>query len=397
MAEKRKISIRKVLQVLTTVVVSTLCIIAMVSASGIEDKRTVAGVAIHIQNDKKYHFIEQNEIMDLAINDKNIDVTHTPLSRLDLHDMEKTIMADPWVAHAQVFIDNEHVLQMYVTQRIPVARIFQQNSQSYYMDSTLSIMPLTRNNIYYTTVVTNVPELKNDSAGWALKKDIVSLVSTLQADSFWNAQVSHVVVDSDASFELIPVLGDHRILLGNTDMMRDKLNNLFAFYKNVLNRIGWDKYQTLDVRFKGQVVASPSLPYKGPVDKAIDKMNWINSIVETEAWNDTRDSIKHTEVKKPEPAKKQEKIVAKKAGKPEETGAAHAKPAVKKVPPPAAKKDAVRAAKANVKKEKPAHGGKEKKPAVKGKNEHKNDKKDIKDKKQKQDAPKYVYPEKKNG
>ena len=57
---------------------------------------------------------------------------------------------------------------MYVTQRIPVVRIFQRNTASYYMDTTLSIMPLSGSNIYYTSVVTNVPEIKNDSAGWAL-------------------------------------------------------------------------------------------------------------------------------------------------------------------------------------------------------------------------------------
>ncbi len=176
MGEKRKISIRKILQVFLTLVVTTGCIIAMVSASKIEDNKTLTSVAVHIKNDKKYHFIEQKEIMDLAINDRQIDIAHTPLSKLDIHSMEQVILADPWVADAQVFVDNDRVLQMYVTQRVPVARVFQQNHCSYYLDTTLSIMPLSGNYIYYTTVVTNVPELKNDSAGWALRKQIVSLV-----------------------------------------------------------------------------------------------------------------------------------------------------------------------------------------------------------------------------
>ncbi len=287
MKTKRKISIRKILQVVLTVLVSTGCIIAIVSASRIDDNQTATSVAVHIKNDKKYHFIEQKEIMDLAINNRNIDVEHTPLSKLDIHSMERLIEADPWVANAQVFVDNAHVLQMYVTQRIPVVRMFQTNSVSYYLDTTLSIMPLSTSNIYYTTVVTNVPELTNDSASWALRKQIVSLVQAIQADSFWSAQVSQVIVDSDATFELLPVLGDQRILFGDATRINEKLNNLFVFYKKVLNRIGWDKYETLDVRFKGQVVASPSLPYKGPVDKAIVNMNWINSIVETEARKDS--------------------------------------------------------------------------------------------------------------
>ena len=153
-------------------------------------------------------------------------------------------------------------------------------------------MPLSKNYIYYTTVVTNVPEIKNDSTGWDTRKQIVSLVRTIQADTFWNSQISEISIDSPGMFELTPVLGDQRIILGSTAKVSDKLNNLFLFYKNVLNRIGWDKYETLDLRFNGQVVASPSLPYKGPVDKAVVNMNWINSIVETEAINDLKDSIK---------------------------------------------------------------------------------------------------------
>ena len=360
MALKRKISIRKILQVFLTLVVTSCCIVAIVSASKIEDDKMVKNVEIHFKNDKKYHFIQEQEIIDLAVNNEHVDVMHTPVSKLDIHRMEQLIKADPWVAFAQVYIDNERVLHMYVTQRIPVARIFQKNSKSFYLDTTLSIMPLSATNIYYTTVVTNVPELKNDSAHWALRKNIVSLVRHIQADSFWNTQVSQVIADSTGMFELVPILGDHRILFGEATDMKEKFHNLFAFYKNVLNRIGWDKYQVLDIRFQGQVVASPSLPYSGPVDKAVNTMNWVNSMLEKEA-QDAKDT----------------------------TGTAT--PAPPKPPPvvPAAKKPA--APKKDPKKpdkKKPPNKAKDKKQKQKGKQDS--------NKKPKRTTPKYVDPKKKN-
>lgn len=285
--KKRKISIRKVLQMLLTLVVTSCCITAIISASKIESEKVLKSVAIHYNNCKKYHSVEEREILDLAITNRNIDIQHTPASRLDIHAMEKTIMANPWIANAQVFIDNERILHMYVTQRIPVVRVFQQNGSSYYMDTTMSIIPLSSNYIYYSTVVANVPPVTTDSVSWALRRDIISLVRTIQADSFWSAQISHVIVDSPGMYELVPVLGDHKILFGDAMNAREKFNNLFAFYKNVLNRIGWDKYQVLDVRFDGQVIASPSLPYSGPVDKAVNTINWVNSIIETESKSDS--------------------------------------------------------------------------------------------------------------
>ncbi|GAA4466665.1 hypothetical protein GCM10023093_21100 [Nemorincola caseinilytica] len=291
MAQKRKISIRKTLQVLLTAVVGTCCAIAIVSASRIEGSLSLKGEPqVHISNNRKYHFIDQKEIMDLAINNRNVDVKNTPVSKLDVRGIERAIMADPWVADAQVYIDIDRVMHMYVTQRVPIARLFRENGDSYYMDSSLHTMPLSESHTYYTMVVTNVPDVANDTARKALMKKISTIVNAIRMDSFWNAQVSHVVVDSAGEFELIPVLGEQKIRFGDTSRAKEKLANLVAFYRNVLNRIGWDKYQTLDVRFKGQVVASPAL-FKED-DPTFKRMSWVASIKAAQEQSHLTDSVR---------------------------------------------------------------------------------------------------------
>jgi len=295
-AEKRKISVRKILQLLLTIVGAMGCVLAMVSASTMEGEKPLSKLPlVSISNDRKYHSLEQKKIMDLAIYKRNIDIEHTPVSKLDVRGIERAIETDPWVQNAQVYIDIERVMHIEVTRRVPVARLFRADGVSYYIDSTLHTMPLSDDYTYYTNVVTNVPDLGNDSAGIGLKKQIVRLARFINTDSFWSAQVSQIAIDSAGMFELTPVIGEQKILLGDTSRLADKFANVMAFYKNVLNRIGWDKYQTLDVRFQDQVIAAPSLPYKGPVDKAISKMNWITSIEVTEAQKRHEDSIR-TEV-----------------------------------------------------------------------------------------------------
>lgn len=435
MAVKRKISIRKILQVFTTFVAASACIVAISSASRIEGQKMLTGVEIHINSGKKYHFIEENQIKKETIEDRNIDIEHTPLGRLDIQSMERVLKADPWVADASLYVDARRVLHMSVTQRIPVVRLFEQGGASYYMDNTLNVMPLSANVIYYTSVVTNMPPLHNDSVSEGLKKQIVALVHNIQADTFWNAQISQIIVDSDYSFELVPVLGQQRIIFGDTSRMKEKFSNIYTFYLRVLNRIGWDKYETLDVRFKGQVVAAPSLPFKGPVDKAKD-MNWINSIVQTEARMDSAHLVA-TEAKaqakteaRVEAARQDDKKEVKKEVKKEEKK--EPKKEVKKDPVkevkkdqkhdarPADKKDIKKEVKKEVKKEpakevkkddkkdakhdaKPADKKDAKKePKKEDKKEVKHDaplaaplkkKEEVKDNKQK---PKYVLPENKN-
>lgn len=295
MAEKkRKISVRKVFQVLLTFVAAAGCIVAMVSASDMEAARPLKSMpVIQIRNDRRYHSVEQKKIMELAIYGRGVDIMHTPVSRLDIKGIEKAIMQDPWVADAQVYIDIDRVMHINVTRRVPVARIFRTDGESYYIDSTLHTMPLSPDYTYYATVVTNAPlVMKDDSIGLSLKKQIVKLCRTINTDSFWSAQVSQVDIDSAGTFALVPVIGNQRIVIGDTSRLKEKFANLMSFYKNVLNRIGWDKYEVLDVRYKAQVIASPRIAYNGPKDMAINKMNWITSIEVTEAQKAHEDSIR---------------------------------------------------------------------------------------------------------
>jgi cell division protein FtsQ len=189
------------------------------------------------------------------------------------------------VANAQVYTDNARTLHVQITQRVPVARIFDQAGNSYYLDNTLKSMPLSDRYVHYTTVVTNVPVFTSDSMDMVFKAKVVALVRYIDRDSFWNAQVSQIMVTDSMDFELMPVLGNHKIVFGDTTQMQDKFKNLFAFYKKVLNRVGWDKYEVLDVRYEKQVVASPALQWKVPVDKAAVNMSWVKSIID----NDTND------------------------------------------------------------------------------------------------------------
>lgn len=278
MSEKRKISVRKIMQTLVTILVTGACIAAMTSAARKQDAKHIKDFRINIKNEQ-FGFVDKADVKIKLLNDKDIDVKKISLGRLDIGKMEKIVATNPWVADAQVFVDNDKVVHVNLTQRVPVARIFDQAGNSYYLDNAHKAMPLSERYIHYTTVVTNVPVLKDDSLGNSLKAQIVKVVRQVERDSFWNAQVSQIILNDDKAFELVPVLGNHKILIGDTANLDEKFENLYAFYKKVMTRIGWDKYEVLDARYKGQVVASPALLWKAPTDKALSNMNWVKSII----------------------------------------------------------------------------------------------------------------------
>ncbi|MBS1773506.1 MAG: hypothetical protein JST82_11660 [Bacteroidetes bacterium] len=278
MEGKRKISWRRILQATVTLVMTVTCIVALLSAARLQDIEKIKGIDIVIRNEK-YKFIDKDQLKAMLASDKHVDVNKMTIGKLNAHQIETLVAANPWVASSQVYVGNDKIVHINVTQRIPVARLFDQAGNSYYLDHTLKAMPLSDRYIHYTTAVTNVPLMKDDSAGNALKAQIVAVVKYIEHDSFWSAQVSQVIFTDDHTFEIVPVLGNQKILIGDTSRLSEKFDNLFAFYKKVLNRIGWDKYEVIDARYAGQVVASPALPWKAPIDQALSNMNWVKSII----------------------------------------------------------------------------------------------------------------------
>ncbi len=278
MSVKRKISGRKIMQTVLTVVLGTACIMAITSATKMQKSKALKNLSISIKNDK-YGFVTEDDIRDVLLNIYN-DGDTVMLSELDVKKMERMVAGNPWVQDAEVYIDNNLTLHATVTQRVPVVRVFDKDGGTYYLDRSSSAMPTSLKYNHYTMVVTNAPSLlKEDSATNSIKSQILSVVNYIQKDTFWRAQVSQVIVRDDISFEIVPVLGNHKIIIGDTTNLDVKFNNLFAFYNNVLNEVGWDKYDELDLSYKGQLVASPGLDWNLPEDKVIRRINWVHSIL----------------------------------------------------------------------------------------------------------------------
>ncbi len=264
MSEQKNISSKKVLRFAVGAVLVVIFMVALAAASRQQSNKAIKGLEVHLNDEQEYSFLQRKDIEHLLLKSRHIDLAKTSIANLDLKLMEDIARTNPWVAEADIYVDNKQVLQVNILQREPMARIFDVNGASYYMDSTLHLMPLSQGYAYAAPVFTNVPALRSDSANKVLRTKIARMSNVLGRDSFWHAQITQVEVQPDQTFVLIPLMGNHRILVGDTVQMETKLKNLLAFYKHVSNKIGWDKYETLDLRYKSQVVASPSIGWVPP-------------------------------------------------------------------------------------------------------------------------------------
>lgn len=200
------------------------------------------------------------------------DFRKMPLKDLDLEQIEKAVEQNPWIQNAEAFVDNKQVLQLELLERVPVARVFSNNGKSYYIDTAGRLLPDDVSVPMLVPVFTNVPYLGNDEMSRKLGRSIVYLGSLIADDTFWNAQITQINVLPNGNFEMAPMIGNHKIIFGDSGRAKDKLHNLFVFYSKGLGKLGWDRYQVIDVRFRGQVVTSPGIDYVAPIvaDTAVD-------------------------------------------------------------------------------------------------------------------------------
>lgn len=184
------------------------------------------------------------------IKDKGLDPTGKQLKDINTNNIEEAILSNQLIKKADVFVTNNNAVRVAIEERKPVLRIISNTGENYYIDDEGNKMPLSR---YFTA---NLPiatgAIKEDFA----KTDLYKFALFLHNDKFWNAQIEQIVVLPGQDIELIPRVGEHRIVLGDLNVYEEKLDKLLAFYENGLNQTGWNKYSIINLKFDKQVVCT---------------------------------------------------------------------------------------------------------------------------------------------
>lgn len=206
-------------------------------------------------NSSGFLFMDEKEILRL-INEQGVRVG-TPVGSINLSQLEKSLSATKWVAHTDIYFDNQQQLQVKIEQRVPIARVFTASGNSFYIDNTAQKLPLRQLAVMRLPVFTGFPsdQEKLSNPDSIMLNQILHFAMIVQKDSFFNAQIAQVNIAPNGDFEMVPTLGDHLVLIGSGENLEDKLNRLYTFYKKVWVPSGINAFGVLDLRFDHQVVA----------------------------------------------------------------------------------------------------------------------------------------------
>ena len=172
------------------------------------------------------------------------------VSESDLVDrIETELLKNEMIAQVEAYKTPSGIIKLEVMQKMPILRIMGVRG-SYYVDNLGTTMPISRRYAAHVPIVSGYVEKE------LAVTDLYKFALFLQENEFWNDQIEQIYVYPDNDIELIPRVGNHRIMLGTLDEFEEKLANLKLFYEQAIPKVGWEKYSMINLKYKNQIVCT---------------------------------------------------------------------------------------------------------------------------------------------
>ena len=286
---------------LTWLLVGSACVALLVSAVHSKETKVCKGVEINISGVSNNFFIDKTDVYNIIKNFGGDSTQKKSLGSIDLGRIEKALEKDLWVKNAELYFDNNNLLKVSVEEREPIARLFTITGNTFYIDSSCMILPLSDKFSARLPVFTGFTSdgkilAKHDST---LLCNIKNMSLKILADTFLMAMIDQVDININRSFEFIPKLGKQRIIFGDASEINSKFDKLKMFYKDVVTQSGWNRYSTINLQYKNQIVAS----IRGKADVAADSLRTMQ-LIKFIAEDAARRSADSTQTFLPEADKK---------------------------------------------------------------------------------------------
>lgn len=218
----------------------------------------------------RYNFIERDEV-DRILLEHGGGLVGRDLNDINIHKLENTLKANPFIEYAKVYADMDGIIHVQIRQREPVLRVINMANLHFYVDGKGLKMPLSENFTAKVLVVNGMIDEdftgKVEELSSKLAKDLFRIALFIKSDTLWNDQIEQLYVDMKGDIEMVPRVGDHKIILGDADSLQAKFRNLLVFYKKAIPKVGWDTYSTINLKYANQIICE-----KNVIDTTLNNM-----------------------------------------------------------------------------------------------------------------------------
>ncbi len=237
-----------IIRCILSVLLLSYLVAALIYVDRMSAETMCNGLDIVITDDSNTGFVKISEIVrELdSLPDK---ARKMKIRSIDTNAIEKHLSSIDNIETVECVRRANDRLRVSVIPMKPVARIFDGHS-SYYINKDGK--ELTANARYRV----DVPVVVGHCDSLLPATSLLKLLDFIQNDSTWNSLVTAVKIDRNRDIILIPMIRGHVINFGDTTAVKNKFDRLYTMYRKVLPIKGWEYYDTISVKFAGQVVAT---------------------------------------------------------------------------------------------------------------------------------------------
>ncbi|MDB5201821.1 MAG: hypothetical protein JWQ27_1230 [Ferruginibacter sp.] len=252
-----KLNIRKLIFTILWILVGSGTIVLLAAAVNNKGQKKCRGIEISITGSHNNFFIDKNDVSQIINRFAGTNLKGRAIESFNLRSIEAELKKDVWIKNAELFFDNNDILQADIEEREPVGRVFTLTGNSFYIDSSAMMLPLSEKVSARVPVFTGFTTdakilFRADST---LLFAIRDLSIAMQADSFLMAMIDQVDITAQRNFEMMPKIGKQLIVFGDATDIQAKFGKLKLFYKNIITKAGWNRYSNIDLQYQNQVVA----------------------------------------------------------------------------------------------------------------------------------------------
>lgn len=184
---------------------------------------------------------------------------------IDTEKLERKLLSLSSVEEVEVYKSMKGELQIDVRQRRPIARVFNRNGYSLYVDDKGKTMQtselytarvlavnghvkLKAGQNYYETI------LQDSLKDLTLLDELYEMAKAIDQDAFLKALIEQIYVEKNEEIILIPKVGNQEIVFGKAENIETKFKKLKLFYTDGINPNNLNLYKTINLKFDNQIV-----------------------------------------------------------------------------------------------------------------------------------------------
>ena len=242
-----------------------LLIYMIISPSFISDKLydgICRDISISVSDSVQYRFITSGKLLSM-LQDEGPELLGARLGSINIREIESMLRQLRELETVEVYLTTDGVLHVEADQRDPLMRVISEYGNNYYIDKYGMVIP--HSNIFtprLTVVSGNIEVPDSCILGRSILeqednsriKQAFRIIEFIYEDEFWSRQLEQIWINEVGDFELVPRVGDHIVKFGPPENYETKFNILRTFYDQSLPAAGWEKYEEIDMRFRGQLV-----------------------------------------------------------------------------------------------------------------------------------------------